>query len=70
MWEEILSLAMNHGLMSALFIGLMIYVLKDCSRREKKNTEIIEKLAEKFKVLEDIQRDITDLKNEIRNKKN
>jgi len=47
----------------------MVYVLKDCSRREKKNTEIIEKLAEKFKVLEDIQRDISDLKNESRRKR-
>ena len=69
MWDQVISIAMNYGVMSAMFIGLMVYVLKDCSRREKKNTEIIEKLAEKFNVLEEIKRDLADLKQEIRSGK-
>jgi len=69
MWENILNLALNHGLIAGLFVCCLIYILKDHSRREKNYVDIIEKLAEKFKVLEEIQRDIKDLKVEMKESK-
>jgi len=69
MWENVMSIALNYGLMAGLFVGLMVYVLKDAAKRERKHMDIISALAEKFKVVEDIQKEIADLKSEIRSRK-
>lgn len=62
MWEEILSLAVNNGLLPALFVALLIYVLRDTSRREKQyqiieeeNRSIIARLAEGFRIVSEIK---------------
>ena len=68
MWESVLNVALNSGLISGLFVCCLFYILRDHSRREKNYVEIIEKLAEKFKILEDIKRDIKELK-EANNRK-
>ncbi|MBQ3047950.1 MAG: bacteriocin, partial [Clostridia bacterium] len=36
MWKEILELALTNGIWSALFVGLLIFQLKDSAKREKK----------------------------------
>ena len=63
MWEEISAIAINSGLLPALFVALLIYVLHDTSKREKKyqdmekdNREIISRLS-----LE-IHKDVIELK--------
>jgi hypothetical protein len=63
MWEEIFGVALSNGLLSALFVALLIYVMRDTARREKKHQEmeqenrsIIAKLSERLKV-------VTELKN-------
>lgn len=41
MWEEILNLALNNGLWAVLFLGLLIYQLRDSRNREQKYQETI-----------------------------
>ena len=66
MWDNILSLAINYGIWAALFVSLMIYVLRDSKKRECKYQETIDKLADSLKIVEDIQEDITEIKFELR----
>ena len=65
MWEEIFALAVNHGLMATMFVGLMIYVLKDGRKREKKYQDTIEKLAESLKIVNEIQETTKELKKDV-----
>ena len=44
MWEEILNLALNNGLWAVLFLGLLIYQLRDSRNREQKYQETIYEL--------------------------
>ncbi|MCL2569803.1 MAG: BhlA/UviB family holin-like peptide [Firmicutes bacterium] len=55
MWDNIISLAINNGLWATLFVGLMIYILRDGDKREKKYQETIEKLADSLQIVKDIQ---------------
>jgi len=73
MWEEIMTLAINHGLMATLFVGLMIYVLKDGRKREKKYQETIDTLAESLKIVHEIgeatkelKKDVTEIKHKVK----
>lgn len=76
MWEQILSMAVNNGLLPALFVALLIYVLRDTAKREEKyqkieeeSRTIIANLTEGLKVVselkiitEEIHKDVTELK--------
>jgi len=62
--EEIISLALNYGLIPAMFVGLMIYVLKDSKKRETKYQETNEKLASALEIVKKIHEDIKDMKEE------
>jgi len=46
MWENILNLALGNGLFAAMFVGLMMYILKDSSKREQKYQETEAKYRE------------------------
>ena len=65
MWEEILRIAMNYGIWAALFVGLMVYILRDTNKREKKYQETIETLVSCLKIVEEIQENMTELKRDI-----
>lgn len=67
-----LKIACGQGLGYALFVFLLIYVLKTTQIRESKlnstidkNQNIIKDLAEKLNIVEDIKEDIKDIKNKI-----
>jgi len=66
MWENILNLALSHGLWAALFVGLMVYVLKDSAKREKKYQETIKGLVSRLQVVEDIKKDVEDIKARVK----
>jgi len=58
MWEEIFTQALGNGLLAALFVALLIYVLRDTAKREKKyqqmeeeNRTIIARLTDGFKIV-------------------
>ena len=73
MWESVFNAALNNGLWAALFVALMIYVLRDTAKREKKyqdlheeNQDIIMQLVENLRVVNDIKKDISDIKGDLR----
>ena len=55
MWEEIFAQALGNGLLAALFVGLLIYVLKDAQKREKKYKELLCQLSEHLRVVNEIK---------------
>lgn len=57
MWEEIISVAINYGLMSALFVGLLVWVLRDSKARETKYQAMVNKLHDALAVVHDIQKE-------------
>ena len=69
MWEEIVKLAMSNGLWAVLFLGLLVYQLKDSKSREQKYQDTITILGEKLQVVEEIKRDIVVIMNSLEKKK-
>jgi len=70
MEQEIVKVAISQGY--ALFVFLLIYVLKTTQERENrlnttidKNQSIIQDLAAKLNVIEDVKKDVQDIKNKI-----
>jgi len=66
MAEQIMNIAMQNGLIAALFTGLLIYVLKDTSKREKKYQEIISELSENLNIVKEIRADVAEIKNQTK----
>ena len=70
---ELFKLATNNGIWAALFVALFLYTIYDSRTREKKyqdtiqeNQDITNELPQKFGVVEDIQKDVIEIKDEIR----
>jgi uncharacterized protein YktB (UPF0637 family) len=73
--QQLFKLAAGNGIWSALFVFLFLYVLYDSKKREskyqetiKENQDIIKELSQKFGIVEDIQNDVTCIKDELKNK--
>ena len=70
MWQEIVNLAISNGLFAVLFMGLLIYQLKDSKTRESKYQSTIESLGRALMMIEEIKEDVSiikvklDIKNE------
>ena len=54
MWEEIFKLAVSNGIFAVMFLGLLIYQLKDSGRREKKYQDTLEKLSNGYNHLSNV----------------
>ncbi|ACD22800.1 UviB-like protein [Clostridium botulinum] len=63
--DEIMKMALSQGLGYALFVFLLLYVLKTTGERENKYQTLLDALAEKFNVVEDIKEDVKEIKNKI-----
>lgn len=62
MWQEIVDLAISNGLWAVLFLFLLIFVLKDANKREKKYQDIIEKLGNNIEIIKEVQEDVKEIK--------
>lgn len=62
MWEEIFKLALSNGIWAVLFVGLLVYQLKDSAKREKKYQETIVKLNSHLDAVEDIKEEIKEIR--------
>ncbi len=60
-----MKMALSQGLGYALFVFLLLYVLKTTGERENKYQSLLDALAEKFNVVEDIKEDVKEIKNKI-----
>ena len=73
MEKTLMELAAANGIWAALFVFLFIYVLYDSRKREKKyqetiedNQSIIKELSSKFGILEDVQKNVSDIKADLK----
>ena len=62
MWETIWETALNSGLWAMLFVGLFITQMRDSKAREEKYQALVDSLAEKLKIVEEIRDDIDEIK--------
>ena len=69
----LMELAAANGIWAALFVFLFIYVLYDSRRRENKyqkmieeNQNIIKELSGRFGILESVQKDVSDIKADLK----
>lgn len=69
MEEKILEVAFSQGIWSALTVLLILYILRTQEKRDNKQEEreinyqnIISKLTEKFNLIEDVKKDIEEIK--------
>jgi len=72
MEERILELASSQGVWAALTVGLIFYILKNQEKRdirqedrEKKYQEIISNLTDRLNLVEDVKKNVEDIKEYI-----
>lgn len=65
MWDTIFSAAENAGIWAVLFVTLFFIQLKDSKAREGKYQELLNALAEKLKVVDDIRDNVLDIKSKL-----
>jgi hypothetical protein len=65
MEQELIKVAASQGLYALLFVSLLLYTLKTNGEREKNYQETINKLADKFNIVEDIKKDVEEIKDKI-----
>ena len=58
MWEEIFKLAISNGIWAVMFLGLLVFQLKDSANREKKYQATINQLNEHLGVVNELKNDI------------
>ncbi|AIY81236.1 hypothetical protein U728_1234 [Clostridium botulinum 202F] len=63
--NEIMKMALSQGLGYALFVFLLLYVLKTTGERENRYQDLLDTLAENFNVVEDIKEDVKEIKLKI-----
>ncbi len=61
-WNDIISIIISNGVFAILFVWLFWYQLKDSSKRETKYQQTIERLTSCLQVLDEVQQDIVDIK--------
>jgi hypothetical protein len=64
--DELVKVALQQGFGYGLFVFLLLYVLKTTGDRELRYQNLLDALAEKFKVVEDIKEDVKEIKNKER----
>lgn len=67
--DELMQLAVGQGLGYALFVFLLIYVLKTTGEREQRYQDLLDTLADKFNVVEDIKEDVKEIKIKVEERK-
>ena len=65
MENELFRYVITQGIFCVLFVYLLLYVLKENSTRECNYQSLLNKLTEKFNIVEDVKRDVEDIKNKL-----
>ncbi len=69
MEKEIFTQIATNGAFAALFVWLLYDTRKEARERENKLNNLINKLADKFTVVEDIKEDVDTIKDHLFNNK-
>ena len=67
--DELINMALKQGLGYGMFACLLVYVLKTTGEREVRYQNLLDKLAEKFNLVENIQEDVKEIKKKINERK-
>ena len=77
MEEKIIELAASQGIWTVFTVSLVFYVLKNQEKRdikqddrEKKYQEIIVNLTDKLNIVEDVKKDVEEIKSYVRERNN
>ena len=62
MEQEIIKVAATQGLWALLFVALLFWVLRENAKREDNYQQLLLDLTGKFGILEDVQRDVGEVK--------
>ena len=62
MWNDIFNVALSNGIFASLFVGLLIYELKDSRKREAKYQNTIENLSTILSTVDEIKEDVIEIK--------
>lgn len=65
MEQEIIKMAFTYGIFGVLFVYLFFYMLKDSKNRETKYQELLDKLTDRFGVVDAIKIDVDYIKDKI-----
>ncbi len=65
MWDKIIDLAITNGIWAVMFLGLLVYLLKDSRGREIKYQNTISSLNKNLGVVQDIYQDVTEIKQSL-----
>lgn len=65
MWEKIFNLAISNGIWAVLFLGLLIFQLRDSHRREEKYQDTIDALGKSLETINDVKSDVEEIKMKI-----
>lgn len=63
--DELIKAGLSQGLGYGLFVFLLIYVLKTTGDREKRYQDLLDTLAEKFNIVENIKEDVKEIKSKV-----
>jgi NO-binding membrane sensor protein with MHYT domain len=69
MWEQIFNMALSNGIWATLFVGLLVFQLKDSGKREKKYQDTIKELSLHLGVVNDIKEEVQEMKTYILKRK-
>ena len=62
MWQDIINIIISNGIFAILFVSLLFIQIKDSKKREEKYQEAIKKLSHHLDVVEDISKDVKEMK--------
>lgn len=63
--DELMKAALSQGFGYALFVFLLLYVLKTTGDRETRYQNLLDRLTEKFNIVENVQNDVKEIKDYI-----
>jgi hypothetical protein len=66
--DEMIRAALSQGLGYGMFACLLVYVLKTTGIREANYQNLLDKMTDKFNIVEDIKEDVKEIKREIERK--
>ena len=62
MEQEIIKVAATQGLWALLFVALLFWVLRENAKREDNYQQLLQELTGKFGILEEVHRDVGEVK--------
>ena len=65
MEQEIIKVAATQGLWALLFVALLFWVLRENAKREDNYQQLLLDLTGKFGILEEVQRDVGEIKQTV-----